>query len=214
MAESYAKVLTEVLELLLVLGVVLVVLNMLQTLLIAIRRYITKLLNVMTHKAVILVVVAISFEIFKLNLRENRLLSQDFSLGTYVLLCTGIAILLVLHSATTAFLGSSATQYDDHPFSIKPTVRNVSTNTSGNIDLFQVEGISNCQKCKEYDEILKRQMDDRLCVVCQENPKCVVLLPCGHVCVCTECEHKLRGENEFQCPVCRQRVRETALVYV
>jgi len=40
---------------------------------------------------------------------------------------------------------------------------------------------------------------DTPCVVCLDNPKQVVLVPCGHVCVCTDCASQLRRE----CPVCR-----------
>lgn len=48
-------------------------------------------------------------------------------------------------------------------------------------------------------------MDDKLCVICSEKNKTVVLLPCCHLCVCEEC-----GMDDFllsKCPMCRQEAR-------
>jgi len=43
---------------------------------------------------------------------------------------------------------------------------------------------------------------DTPCVVCLDRPKQVVLVPCGHVCVCTDCAPQLNSRHE--CPICRQ----------
>ncbi|KAF4519919.1 hypothetical protein B566_EDAN012561 [Ephemera danica] len=43
--------------------------------------------------------------------------------------------------------------------------------------------------------------DERLCRVCFENELNVVLLPCGHMVVCSNCAPRFSS-----CPVCRQRV--------
>jgi hypothetical protein len=54
------------------------------------------------------------------------------------------------------------------------------------------------------------QREERLCVVCQVEPKAVVLLPCRHLCVCGGCaNHSLLSK----CPICRKAVREKLVVY-
>lgn len=45
---------------------------------------------------------------------------------------------------------------------------------------------------------------ENLCVVCLANPREVVLLNCGHVCVCADCVAAL--PEPLLCPVCRQSV--------
>ena len=42
------------------------------------------------------------------------------------------------------------------------------------------------------------------CVVCLSNPREVVLLDCGHVCLCADCLQQL--QQPISCPVCRERV--------
>lgn len=51
---------------------------------------------------------------------------------------------------------------------------------------------------------------DLLCIICVERPKCVVLRPCNHLCLCEECEPRLPHRT---CPICR-RVVGTLRVYV
>jgi len=44
---------------------------------------------------------------------------------------------------------------------------------------------------------------DRLCVVCQENPREVLILECGHLCCCANCGQML---DPAICPVCRAQI--------
>eukprot|EP00116_Pleurobrachia_bachei_P007511 sb/3467773/ len=41
------------------------------------------------------------------------------------------------------------------------------------------------------------------CVVCLDNPRGVVLIPCGHVCMCILC-----ADNMDTCPVCRGQIEQ------
>ena len=41
--------------------------------------------------------------------------------------------------------------------------------------------------------------EERLCAVCLENERSVVLEPCGHLCLCKECSSRID-----KCPFCRQ----------
>lgn len=40
------------------------------------------------------------------------------------------------------------------------------------------------------------------CVICQENEKSHIILPCGHFCLCLQCSNTLRT-NGSSCPMCR-----------
>lgn len=52
--------------------------------------------------------------------------------------------------------------------------------------------------------------ENQLCVVCKQNPREVILLPCGHVCLCEDCSETI-GTN---CPVCRSQVTSQAAAYL
>jgi len=46
--------------------------------------------------------------------------------------------------------------------------------------------------------------DSNVCIVCLTNPREIVLLNCGHICLCAECLHEL--PEPLMCPFCRQPV--------
>lgn len=54
---------------------------------------------------------------------------------------------------------------------------------------------------------------DSLCVICQERQKCVLTLPCRHVCLCTDCCRRLYGYQRT-CPICRTFIYHTVTVYL
>lgn len=54
------------------------------------------------------------------------------------------------------------------------------------------------------------QKEQRMCVVCQEHEKSVVLLPCRHLCVCDTCStHDLLKV----CPLCREPIAHKISVF-
>lgn len=65
------------------------------------------------------------------------------------------------------------------------------------------------------DEVfrLKRQLslekDNRLCIVCQDRDKCILVMPCRHLCLCRECSEEI----DDMCPMCRNRIRQRLLVF-
>ncbi|GLV34222.1 Mitochondrial E3 ubiquitin protein ligase 1 [Carabus blaptoides fortunei] len=72
---------------------------------------------------------------------------------------------------------------------------------------------------KELDETRKdrrRRMRDvdlteaQQCVVCRQNPREIILLPCGHVCLCEDCAD---GIHEH-CPVCRRTIEKKSAAYI
>lgn len=54
---------------------------------------------------------------------------------------------------------------------------------------------------------------DALCVICQERQKCVLTLPCRHVCLCTDCCMRLYGYQRT-CPICRTFIYHSVTVYL
>ncbi|XP_052862669.1 mitochondrial E3 ubiquitin protein ligase 1 [Anopheles cruzii] len=52
--------------------------------------------------------------------------------------------------------------------------------------------------------------DEQRCVVCVVNPKEVICLPCGHVCLCENCAEKIK----LHCPVCRSVIETKAAAFI
>lgn len=55
--------------------------------------------------------------------------------------------------------------------------------------------------------------EDHLCVVCQDNERCTIILPCRHVCLCYECCATIK-RTHGRCPMCRHIVRRTMRVFI
>lgn len=54
---------------------------------------------------------------------------------------------------------------------------------------------------------------DKMCVICVDQPKSVVLLPCRHFCLCDQCSQNLLRFYNRNCPLCRRPVEQTMRVY-
>lgn len=67
---------------------------------------------------------------------------------------------------------------------------------------------------KEKDRMLRERIDgereQRLCVICQEEEKSCLLLPCRHLCLCKACSKRPELET---CPLCRGNILEKIDVY-
>ncbi len=63
---------------------------------------------------------------------------------------------------------------------------------------------------RTFDESIS---EDRLvCVACVDNEKSVILLPCGHLCLCPTCSEWIMSHDQ-QCPMCRRKIREAVDAY-
>lgn len=83
---------------------------------------------------------------------------------------------------------------------------------------------------REEDEILRDLRESRpsteeenddlpdwqRCVVCLVRNREVIVLPCGHVCLCADCMVLINQQNVLQrnCPMCRQRIEQIARAFV
>ncbi|XP_066250134.1 uncharacterized protein [Euwallacea similis] len=54
---------------------------------------------------------------------------------------------------------------------------------------------------------------DKDCVICQERVKCILLLPCKHVCLCEECSEEMRDYKD-ECPICRSYIMDAMKIYL
>jgi hypothetical protein len=62
------------------------------------------------------------------------------------------------------------------------------------------------------DVFATRVSERRLCVVCQDRERAVMLQPCNHVCVCAECAAELPAPR--LCPVCRAGVEREVRAFL
>ncbi|XP_028410917.1 uncharacterized protein LOC114533575 [Dendronephthya gigantea] len=63
---------------------------------------------------------------------------------------------------------------------------------------------------------LELEKDKRLCVICQDNFKNILLMPCRHVCLCRQClQQIIEGHIQLaQCPLCRTYIQSTMEVFI
>lgn len=54
------------------------------------------------------------------------------------------------------------------------------------------------------DQYGSTSVDQSKCVICLSNPRELILLDCGHVCMCMDCFERMTNNT---CPICRQRFR-------
>ncbi|KAF4520061.1 hypothetical protein B566_EDAN007917 [Ephemera danica] len=54
---------------------------------------------------------------------------------------------------------------------------------------------------RKYERNRATSTDGPTCIIC-DNPREVILLPCGHICLCFDCGFKIDGT----CPMCRAKV--------
>jgi len=56
---------------------------------------------------------------------------------------------------------------------------------------------------KDMDKCRNQRKEETVCIVCMDNVRNVLLLPCKHMCLCREC---FRKTNVAICPICRGAV--------
>lgn len=80
----------------------------------------------------------------------------------------------------------------------------------------KIPGESNSYSTEELKRKLAQEKEKNLCVVCQDQSKCVLIMPCKHLCVCRRCADILIKRSSWRlriCPLCRGRIISTMDVY-
>ena len=68
-------------------------------------------------------------------------------------------------------------------------------------------GISQSQALSTTEE------EERLCIVCEDGKKEVLLLPCKHMCLCKNCASTCLFKTIKECPMCRAPVKDSMDVF-
>jgi len=66
------------------------------------------------------------------------------------------------------------------------------------------------------DDLLReveREREDKLCVICVDKEKCIMILPCRHLCICESCQEPLRTHRN-NCPICRKEIKQMIKAYL
>lgn len=74
----------------------------------------------------------------------------------------------------------------------------------------QIGTVKNNNRLDNCDSILKESL---LCIICQDRDKCVLLFPCKHLCLCSECA-AIIDAYENKCPICRVSIYQKIKVFV
>lgn len=72
-----------------------------------------------------------------------------------------------------------------------------------------IDGVDELNEIMDQTKIsidnIYQTTDDTDCIICMENEYDVVMVPCGHYCMCNECANKILNSTS-KCPICRQGV--------
>ena len=74
-------------------------------------------------------------------------------------------------------------------------------------DIYGISANVGDEKTGEEDEAAVDEDDgDSLCVICLSDPRDTAVLPCRHMCLCSDCAQSLRTQSN-KCPICRGPVQ-------
>lgn len=70
--------------------------------------------------------------------------------------------------------------------------------------------INAIEEKKSTEDADEEKQNESRCVVCLENRKNVLILPCSHMCICTGCSD---NKSLDKCPICRSTIEGKLIVY-
>ncbi|CAA0841012.1 RING/U-box superfamily protein [Striga hermonthica] len=57
-------------------------------------------------------------------------------------------------------------------------------------------GSSSCSSSEDF-------YDGKICVICYDDQRNCLFIPCGHCVTCRKCAHRIVKEESKSCPICR-----------
>ncbi|XP_033762592.1 uncharacterized protein LOC117344062 [Pecten maximus] len=108
--------------------------------------------------------------------------------------------------------GTSTTLSNDIDIQLPPT-----TNGRYNLRRSTTPSHISYERLEDFEREMEKERERQKCVVCQDQNKSVLILPCRHMCLCVDCGNQIaRARNVARrtCPLCRQRIRTIMNVYV
>ena len=154
-------------------------------------------LNQMTHFAQ-----TQTQELYQTKYALNKLVQENEELKNELAHCSA-------SSTDTAAADDTATTDSS---SSAADLTNKSLAELNNLETRAKQTLDRIIKAKEVASTqLEEEMEQlRTCVICKEHTKSVLLMPCRHLCCCTECGHL---DLLIQCPLCREPITERINVF-
>ncbi|XP_060077365.1 uncharacterized protein LOC132556929 [Ylistrum balloti] len=93
----------------------------------------------------------------------------------------------------------------------------LTTNGRYNLRRSTTPSQSSFKRHEDFEREIEKERERQKCVVCQDQDKSVLILPCRHMCLCVDCGNQIaRARNVARrtCPLCRQKIRTIMNVYV
>lgn len=60
---------------------------------------------------------------------------------------------------------------------------------------------------------ISTEIEEEQCIICLDNKKCILYVPCHHVASCNQCAQKII-QSKQQCPICRTKVEQMIQVFI
>ncbi|CAI0559757.1 unnamed protein product [Linum tenue] len=91
---------------------------------------------------------------------------------------------------------------DDELFHVK-VIRQILWIEGVRYELREIYGLASGSEAEDFND----SEPGKECVICMTEPKDTAVLPCRHMCMCSECAKELRMQTN-KCPICRQPIEE------
>ncbi|CAI0466360.1 unnamed protein product [Linum tenue] len=91
---------------------------------------------------------------------------------------------------------------DGEPFHVK-VLKHILWIEGVRYELREIYGLGSGSAAKDFNDSEPKKE----CVICMTEPKNIVILPCRHMCMCSECAKELRMQTN-KWPICRQPIEE------
>jgi len=155
-------------------------------------------LNQMTHFAQ-----TQTQELYQTKYALNKLVQENEALKNELAHCSTTTDTTTVDNKDDITTDSSSSAAD---------LTNKSLAELNNLEFQAKQRLDQIIKAKEVASTqLEEEMEQlRTCVICKEHTKSVLLMPCRHLCCCTECGHL---DLLIQCPLCREPITEKINVF-